>query len=416
MGGLVLICALLGLTWAASAPIIEDIARFERYRLPRLQMLQAAKNSDLEASVALRNVLLVKDPALDKREMQRYLAASNAAELALQSFAVHASRAEEQELLRRTIAARDDLQAGREEAIRIDQQGGAANADELTRSLDATLDSYLAELQRLHDFQSGRVTGLIDEMAKRADNVKLLLTICGVVAALTLLFVAASWRAELQRQVRLRDLRISSLHSQKNALVAEVHHRIKNHLQGLLGLIETRQRESRDSAVVASLSMLREHVLALVGVHGMQARDPSRPIALKDLVREQLEMVRAGHPETKLALSEDDLLETATLSPDHAIPVALVVTELIVNAIKHGTGAPVRILVGADRQRRPYIAVRNALSGPIAMDWSQARGLGTGLSLVSTLSEGVGEVMQELSPEEITMTMVLAPLAAPEAN
>ena len=81
-----------------------------------------------------------------------------------------------------------------------------------------------------------------------------------------------------------------------------------------------------------------------------------------------------------ILIVEDDQMPDALLPPDHAVPVALMTTELVVNAIKHGEAAPIQVSVGTGSQGRPYVAVANRLSAPSAMDWPSGRGLGTRVS------------------------------------
>lgn len=416
VGGLLIICVLLGMTWAASTPIIDEIAQVERSRLPKLELLQTAKNAEFDASVALRNVLLLKDPVLNDRELNRYARASESAKSALDRFGSQSQRGEEIELLGRALAARSRLQSTRTEAIDADRLGALFDIDALTVSLQKVLDDYGGELQRLHDYQSVRVTALVDDMGTRADKVRLLLIATGIAALITTLSLAASWRAELRRQVRQRDLSIASLRSQKAALIGEVHHRIKNHLQGLLGLLETHKRAIRDAPGAASLTTLHGHVLALIGIHGLQARTIEEGITLIDLVRQQVQLVRAGFPTVQLAITEDNGLEGATLAPDQAVSVALTITELVVNAIKHGAPSSIRIAIGLGAGRRPFVSVTNRLISPTGMDWFSGRGLGTGLSLISTLSEGIAELVQCSTQEAMTMTLYLAPLLPSEAT
>ena len=408
MAGLLLVCLLLAMTWAASTPILDDIARFERSRLPKLQMLQVARSGDLDASIAVRNVLLVKDLELEARELARYAAATRSAAEALNAFAAHAHQPDEQELVRRTIDVRAAVVAAREEAIAADRRGETIDVDGLTRALQARLGDYLAQLDRLQAYQVGRVNALVDEMASRAGVVRWLLTVCGVVAAATLMFVAASWRAELKREVRLRDAHIASLRAQRSALIAEVHHRIKNHLQGLLGLIETHKRATSDSSVAGSLAGLHGHVLALVGVHGLQAKDSCDRVTVRELVRQQAEIVRTGFQGAHITVSDDPAFHDFFLPQEAAVPVALIVTELIVNAIKHGDASPIRIRLGSDGAHEAFISVRNGLLGAIRMDWATGHGLGTGLSLVSALAEGVTRLSQRTGPTEVDMIMHLA--------
>ncbi|WP_177142762.1 hypothetical protein [Variovorax sp. YR216] len=112
----------------------------------------------------------------------------------------------------------------------------------------------------------------------------------------------------------------------------------------------------------------------------------------------------------QLALTEDYKLPEAVLPPDQALPVALMTTKMIINAIKHGVAAPVRVAIGMGAQHCGYVAVTNRVSSAATMDWKSGQGLGIGLSLLSTLSEGIAEVTQRSTQQEMIMTIFLRPM------
>jgi two-component sensor histidine kinase len=150
-------------------------------------------------------------------------------------------------------------------------------------------------------------------------------------------------------------------------------------------------------------------VLALIGIHGLQARAPATELTIKDLVRRQIELVRAGFGAAPIALSDDSALAGLVLTQEAAVPMALIVTELLVNAIKHGDGSPIHVtLASAGDESYALVAVRNRLAGPMMLDWASGQGIGTGLSLVASLSEGVAQIEQQTTAEEITMTLRVA--------
>jgi two-component sensor histidine kinase len=404
IGGLLLVCVFLWLTWITSTPVIDEIARIERSRLPRLELLHSAKSADLDASVALRNLLLVKEPRLNAAELQRYEQASRAASAAMSSFAATSTRPEEAELLRATLKARSALETVRAVAVEDDSRGGPVDADDATVRIQTALDEYLAPLQRLQEFQGAQVTSLVEEIALRASRMRILLIAAGIAAAATTVFATLARRAELRRELSEQQRRIASLHEQRDALVREVHHRIKNHLQGLLGLFEGQRLATHGREPEDALATLHGHVLALVGIHGMQAREAGECITLKDLVRQQVELVRAGFPQAQLAVTEDASMEHTTLAADASLPVALIVTELIINAIKHGAPGPIRVSLRMSEQSAD-VRVVNRLTRSTLLDWERGRGLGTGLNLVSTLLQGIGKLVQTTTGEELAMTL-----------
>lgn len=70
-----------------------------------------------------------------------------------------------------------------------------------------------------------------------------------------------------------------------------------------------------------------------------------------------MELERAGFPEARLAVTKDAPVEAASRSPEQAVPGALMVTELNVNAIKHGASAPNRVTIGMSSRCEPAVAV-----------------------------------------------------------
>lgn len=409
LGGLLVICLMLALTWISSTQVLEDTERFERSRLPKLLLLQTAKSNDLDASIALRNVLLNKDPAFDGAELSRYFSAVDGAQRGLDQLTALTIRADERDRLGQFLAARMQLMERRNLALAVMQKGEVADPGQMVRDLQSALDGYLAHMTAFEEFQSGRLSVLVEEVTERTGRVRLLLLLCAIAAALSIAVVALSWRATLRHEILQREDRIHALHAQKEALIAEVHHRIKNHLQGLLSLIEARLRATCDGDARLAVESLRGNVLALVGIHGLQTRKPLRAVTLKDLVRQQVELVRSGLQASQIAMSEDEYLEGVELSQDMAVPLALVVTEMLVNAIKHGDSSPVTVTLGRAGEGA-FVAVRNGLIGPTPLDLAAGQGVGTGLGLAVTLAQDFAEIEQRIDGSNITMTLRLTRL------
>ena len=396
--GLLVVAALLAYAWITLDPLITELTGIEKSRFPRLQLLLEARQADTDASLALRNLLLFKDSGLNDAEVARYESSAASAARALQTVASQLRRPEEIALAREALAARAALEQTRREAVALDASSpDPAAVDAMTTQLQRTLDAYLASLRRLQDFGENRIRVLVEDMGNQANTLKLLLLAAGCTAGLSMLAMAAVWRAEVRRELARRDRSIQELREQRNALVREVHHRIKNHLQGLLALFDASRATAAAAGVPVTPQALQGHVLALVGVHGLQARSVDEAVSFRDLVRQQVELVRAGTPEAHVAVVEDGELPRARLHADSAVPLALIVTELIVNAIKHGDGAPVHVVL-AQREGVPTVSITNRVREPVAMSWAQRRGFGTGLSLAASLAEGIARVRQSSDP------------------
>jgi two-component sensor histidine kinase len=109
---------------------------------------------------------------------------------------------------------------------------------------------------------------------------------------------------------------------------------VKNNLQMISSLIIMQRRTSKDEATRHSLTTMLERIEALSTVHRRlyQSKDVSRfDVAdfARDLVTDLL--TASGRSEIRPALD----LEPIIISAEKATPVALMVNELVTNALKH---------------------------------------------------------------------------------
>ncbi|MES2941145.1 MAG: hypothetical protein V4864_25980 [Pseudomonadota bacterium] len=409
LGGVAAVMALLVWTWTSINPTVTDVAYIESERLPRLELIQHMQVSEMEASMALRNALLLRDPGRTLAELatcERQQAQAAAALRELEQQVAPKNR----ELLQALRAQHDRLLRVRAAAVqRAREQPGAPPPDGLMVELQGALDGYLGVLQQLRAYERERVLGLVGDALATAEQARLLLALSGVAAALVLLALVRGWRREARGELLRKDQEIRRLHAQRDALVRDVHHRMKNHLQGLLSLID--QQRAAHPLAAPPLDMLQSQVLALVSLHGLQGQQGGEQVDLGTLAERQVPLVQAAFPGARVALAPHG--PGALVQGEQAVPAALVVSELIVNAVKHGDGQQAQVRIFRDGGDC-CVAVDNRCATPPRFDWAQARGLGTGLELVQALLAGLGRLEQVLAGDTMTMTLRL-PCAAPQA-
>ncbi len=172
---------------------------------------------------------------------------------------------------------------------------------------------------------------------------------------------------------------------QRNALIQEVHHRIKNHLQGVVNLMRLQSNKGLADPVRAE--SIISQIRTIAEVYGLQSNSETGHVYVCDMVEAALKIHQAT---SKLKINfQHKLVERAALVPSESVPVALVINELITNAIKHsepaGTDTPIDITLHTDA-RSALLAVSNpAESLPEEFDPEGGEQLGTGLRLVRTL-------------------------------
>lgn len=180
---------------------------------------------------------------------------------------------------------------------------------------------------------------------------------------------------------------------EKDALLKEVHHRVKNNLQVISSLLRLESGRSDDANVQAVLGDMQNRILSMALLHetlyrGSQFADVHLDDYLRALTQQLVRTMSAEH-DTALQL---DLAPTI-ISPAQAIPCGLLVNELVSNALKHGrpSDGPGQVHVGLqpDGEAGLRLVVRD--NGPgLPADFDQRRAHSLGLQLVHDLTRQLG--------------------------
>jgi two-component sensor histidine kinase/CheY-like chemotaxis protein len=146
---------------------------------------------------------------------------------------------------------------------------------------------------------------------------------------------------------REAEARIKTSLEEKEVLLKEIHHRVKNNLQVVSSLLYLQSENVSDPEVLSMLkdSQNRIRSMALVHERLYQTEDLARidfPEYLRDLAAYLVSSYSADAHAVSLRLDADDVV----LDVDTAIPCGLIVNELVSNSLKHAfSGRPA---MGAD--------------------------------------------------------------------
>lgn len=152
-----------------------------------------------------------------------------------------------------------------------------------------------------------------------------------------LLLLVAS---DVTEQRAAEQARLQAAISQRELLVREVHHRIKNNLQGVAGLLQ--QIAARRPEVAPVLKDAVGQVQAIAQVYGLQV-GASGPLLLKRVFDAIVGSVQRMQGRVITSTAEGGaLLNDWCLPEAEAIPIALSLNELLGNALRHSDGAQVR--------------------------------------------------------------------------
>ena len=171
--------------------------------------------------------------------------------------------------------------------------------------------------------------------------------------------------------------------TQVRALMSELHHRVKNNIQMLQSLLGAAEREASSPEARAVLGDAVRRVGAMAAAQqGMYSASP-----LHFEIRPFLESL-CRNASQAFGRHADIAIEDASgvLSNDAAVPLALIVNELITNAVKHGRGERKRVTVriGLVKDSKDWV-LSVADDGP-GFQFQETGRRASGLGLVSGLA------------------------------
>lgn len=140
-------------------------------------------------------------------------------------------------------------------------------------------------------------------------------------------------RAE-QELVELNHL-LADRSAQREVLLQEVHHRVKNNLQVIASLVSMQIRQLDDAAAKTALKEMQTRVRAIALIHEQlyQAENYAN-VLFSDYAKNLARSVfHSGSTSSAVCLELN--FEEVRLAVDKAIPCGLILNELIVNAFKH---------------------------------------------------------------------------------
>ena len=194
--------------------------------------------------------------------------------------------------------------------------------------------------------------------------------------------------SDITEHKRMEDALRSSL-AEQQVLLREVHHRVKNNLAAITGLLELQRQALADPGSAAALADLSRRIQSIALVHEkLYQADSLARVDFQDYLKVLISHLRASvGPRGEL---QWEISAPVELSLDVAVPCGMIVNELVTNAMKHAfpgqwPGAAIR--VSLEPQGAGYLlAVEdNGVGLPPGADWQHGRTLG--LRLVRMLGE-----------------------------
>ena len=195
---------------------------------------------------------------------------------------------------------------------------------------------------------------------------------------------------ELQR----RNEELERSNQEKDVLLREVHHRVKNNLTVISSLLNLQSQQTDDDSAHRALqdSQRRVQSMALVHEQLYLTSDVAR-VDFADYVRSLVRGLSISYGASTTGISIGVDVEPIQFTVDEAIPTGLIIQELVSNAFKHafpdGRTGHIHVDVRCEPEERCIVTVSDDGAGNWARETVE-RPSSLGLSLVDSLSRQLG--------------------------
>jgi two-component sensor histidine kinase len=221
---------------------------------------------------------------------------------------------------------------------------------------------------------------------------KLIAELFGIAVGLSL-GLLADYFGEIGREMRRREDIEGSLRdtlAEKELLLRELHHRVKNNLNVMKSLVQLQQSRSSDPAFIKAADDLVGRIFAMALVHDQLYGDPGEGACelgpyVASLARNLTSSLGFDPARVRLA----DASKGRRLTVDAAMPLGLIMNEVITNAAKYARTAAnpdPSVFVSLEANGPEYrLAIEDNGPGPSARTES-----GLGMKLVASLAAHIG--------------------------
>ena len=195
-------------------------------------------------------------------------------------------------------------------------------------------------------------------------------------------------------QARAQQQHIAAALGEKETLLREVYHRVKNNLQVIQSLLSLQRRTVPQGPVRIAIDDTVQRVRAMALVHEQLYKSANlAAVSLQEYTRDLLKQIGEGSGARQRHIAIYSEIATISTGLDNAVPFGLLLNELVSNCIKHafpnGRSGEVRVILTRKDDGSALLKVSDDGVGlPPGFEFDQCESMG--LKLVMSLAKQLG--------------------------
>jgi len=278
---------------------------------------------------------------------------------------------------------------------------------ENTREILETEIEYEYEKQKIIDSKENEKVFALEKAAKNKRQLILYISLIAFVIILTIIVVS-------YKKISIKNKGLEKSLNQNKIITQELHHRVKNNLEVISSLLNLQSRNISDPL---ALSAIREgenrvHSIALMHQKLYQSNNISevdfKPYA-EELISYLKDIFMHPHQNVTIKMTGEEI----KLDIDTAVPLGLIINELISNSFKHGFKGKkegnISISmkhVDSSKQQINLIVNDNGIGLPSGFNINKATSLG--LKLINMLTEQLNGTLEITNKKGACFNIIIA--------
>ncbi len=215
------------------------------------------------------------------------------------------------------------------------------------------------------------------------DNMQLnfiVLTVCSIVFSIIIGYSFLEQYSMLRNKINDKDV-----------LLAEVNHRVKNNMAIMVGLMRLKERYTSHEETKEVLQEMHGRIFTMATIHQkLYELDGSSFIKMPEFL-DQFNEKKLTRQRKEVLISLNENMPNQSLSVTQAIPLGMIINELINNSIKHGfkdvENPEINLSLNTDSEGKIHIIYRDNGIGFDENEVENAEEVGIGLELITSLSD-----------------------------
>ncbi|WP_019502883.1 histidine kinase dimerization/phosphoacceptor domain -containing protein [Pseudanabaena sp. PCC 6802] len=196
---------------------------------------------------------------------------------------------------------------------------------------------------------------------------------------------------ELESRIEQRTAELRTSLAEKEILLREIHHRVKNNLHVISNLLDMQADSIEDERVLSFLSDSQDRIQAMALIHDhLYQLAHSGFINIDDYIQRLVENLLLSYSEVNGNVRAILEIEPVKLAIETAIPCGLLINELVTNSLKYAfpnrQPGEIHIELHQEAEQKLHLYVwDNGIGIPDSLDWQNSNSLG--LKLIGLFSQ-----------------------------